>query len=151
MDNCIEKLLTIALDSPRKVAITDGKFDTGAFKTSLDKNEPDIVRETLYTAMPDLNTRLPFLMAVQKCVYLDIGGYDEDFTGRCYDDNDFSDRLEAFGCEFVKTDGRCVHLHHDKDTSAPGYSEGMALNKKLYTERKGVIVRNTGREWGVLK
>ncbi|MFX1236658.1 MAG: DUF4162 domain-containing protein, partial [Promethearchaeota archaeon] len=38
--------------------------------------------------LPDLNVQLPFLLAIDKVHFTAIRGYDEDFTGIAFDDND---------------------------------------------------------------
>jgi predicted glycosyltransferase involved in capsule biosynthesis len=87
---------------------------------------------------------------MQRQTYIDIGGYDEDFTGQAFDDDDFVTRLQDHGCKYRRTKARCVHLYHTR--SGPGRSRKLhEYNRKLFNARRGIIVRNVGREWGVLK
>ena len=88
-----------------------------------------------------LETKLPFLMGMPTEAFKRLGGYDEDFIGQGYDDNDIVDRLQAYGCNYVQTDAICVHLYHTrKDTTRN--SANLSINKKLYNDRKGYIYRN---------
>lgn len=70
----------------RKLETTDGKFDFVEF----------------YNNYPHLNIRLPFLMAVSREEFFAIGGYDEDFIGIGYDDNDLVLRLQKTDAVIIK-------------------------------------------------
>lgn len=94
-----------------------------------------------------LNTKLPFLMAWHMPTFISIGGYDEDFIGFAYEDNDLMDRMLGIGCHFIQTKGYVTHTWHEPDT---GGKYEVGSNKKMYEERKGIIPRNVGKEWGVL-
>jgi GT2 family glycosyltransferase len=89
-------------------------------------------------------------MGMWKDEYISIGGYDEDFTGYAADDNDFTDRMLKNGCSYYYVDAVSVHLYHGLTCDAQPHEENPAwvYNQKLYNERKNIIVRNQGREWG---
>ena len=95
--------------------------------------------------------RLPFCLGVYKQEFLDIGGYDEDFTGWGADDDDLVNRLQLNGLTYKYTEAKIIHLYHGKQ-----YDRGNKNNKeyqhnlKLFQERKNKIIRNENREWGVL-
>lgn len=96
------------------------------------------------------NPFMPYFLAVNRQRLIDIGGYDEDFTGIGADDNDLTDRLRASGCRYDFAPAEVVHLHHPKHENLqddPRYQH----NVKLWRGRKGQVVRNKGREWGSLK
>jgi len=136
---------TIAYE-PMGLAIPQGKDDNGDYLRYLQKYGKH--SEEIYERLPDLNTKLPFLFAMSRELYLHIGGYDEDFIGQAYDDNDFVTRLQDFGCKYISINARCVHLYHERN--GPGRSrKALQFNKRLYEARRGIIVRNSGREWGV--
>jgi hypothetical protein len=118
----------------------EGKDDTGAYLNDVKS----------FDKLPNLNMKLPFLMAMSRSSYVEIGGYDEDFTGQSYDDNDIVDRLIANGCYYITTPDKCVHLYHSRDTADKRDRGRLDYNKKLYLERKGKVVRNENREWGLL-
>ena len=104
-----------------------------------------------YNAQPNLdNVRFPFFMAMKKKDYMDIGGYDEDFTGTDFDDADLVHRLVQNGCQYLETEARVVHLWHERLPMSPERRVRYEYNMRLYKEREDVIVRNVGREWGVL-
>jgi len=94
--------------------------------------------------------KMPYLMAMMKSLFVDIGGYDEDFTGYAADDNDLVDRLVASGCDYCRMPGKIVHLYHGKRCDAQEHPENPAWvhNYNLYISRKGQIKRNIGKEWG---
>jgi glycosyltransferase involved in cell wall biosynthesis len=97
---------------------------------------------------PDLRRFLPFLIAMKRNEFISIGGYDEDFQGIGFEDNDLMDRLILNGCQYVDTEAMTIHLYHPRNNSVN--SPGWNTNKELWTSRRGIIVRNEGREWGKL-
>jgi GT2 family glycosyltransferase len=141
VDNCINEMIVSIIRDPMALAIPEGKDDDGRFLRNLDNMEK-------YAECVPLRTELPFLMAVRRDHFIDIGGYDEDFTGQSYDDDDLVDRLQLHGCHYVKVAARCVHLYHPRYCHDKRTHGRLAHNKKLYEERKGTIVRNLDREWG---
>lgn len=153
INDTIARLTTPILDNPKLLSIPVGKDDRdGAFLECINKHNGTFDLDT-YDKCIDLNTRLPFLMALHRSQFFEIGGYDEDFVGIAYDDNDFIQRLLSYGCIYCQTDAATVHLYHPR---ADGYYVGggppeWEYNKNLYFSRIGKIVRNEGREWGILK
>lgn len=106
-----------------------------------------------YTTYDVLNGKLPFCFGLEKSVYDYIGGYDEDFTGYCFDDNDFSDRVEEV-CGISEIDAEIVHLYNPRGAKNRGdkriNNDTWNYNRALYLSRKGIIIRNEDRSWGVL-
>ncbi len=97
-----------------------------------------------------LNTRLPFFMSCSREAFVSIGGYDEDFTGVCWDDNDIADRLVT-GRKYAVANIELVHLFHPRHNyQSPEIKARWNHNKSIYDSRRGKIVRNQDREWGVL-
>jgi hypothetical protein len=96
---------------------------------------------------------MPFLMGLYKDEIVQIGGYDEDFTGYASEDNDLIERLKSNGCIHFKVNTSIVHLHHGvrSDSGFHWEEPRWAHNRKLYEERKGQVVRNEGRSWGEVK
>jgi glycosyltransferase involved in cell wall biosynthesis len=107
-----------------------------------------------YTTWNRLNGKFPFCMGVPSDIYFNIGGYDEDFTGYCFDDADFSDRLQLL-LDFEEVDIDVVHLWNARGAKNRGdrrLNDGKAwyFNKRLYEERRGKIIRNENKTWGIL-
>ncbi|HBV88698.1 MAG TPA: glycosyl transferase family 2 [Desulfosporosinus sp.] len=152
VNQTIEKITVPILDNDKLLGVPIGKDDrTGALLESVEKNNGSVELET-YNKCINLDTRMPFLMALHRSQFVEIGGYDEDFTGIAYDDRDFIDRLMANGCRYYQTDAATAHLYHPR---AEAYYQGGGppewdYNKNLYFSRLGKIVRNEGREWGEL-
>jgi len=98
-----------------------------------------------------LDSTLPFFMAMKRKRFLDIGGYDEDFTGVCWDDNDISERLILHDeGKYVTVPADVVHLFHPRHNyRSAAIMKRWNHNKALYDKRRGQIVRNKEREWGV--
>ena len=76
--------------------------------------------------------------------------YDEDFTGYAGDDNDFCERLIAKGLTYVRVAGQVVHLFHEGSNDGQMHENNpdWVYNWNLLKGRRGIIVRNVGREWG---
>ncbi|SHI79198.1 glycosyltransferase [Desulfosporosinus lacus] len=152
VDDTIARLTKPILDNPKLLGIPVGKDDrNGDLLESINKNN-GIFDMAAFNSCIDLDTRMPFLMALHRTQFMEIGGYDEDFTGIAYDDRDFIDRLLANGCHYCRTDATTAHLYHPR---ADGYYKGGGppewdYNKNLYFSRIGKIVRNEGKEWGKL-
>ena len=112
---CIKEAVLPVLANEMVGTYPIGKYDKdGIF---LDRYKQGIHSSSLFDSLPDLNNHangqpLHFFQAVSKKLFLDIGGYDEDFIGLAYDDNDLTDRLFNAGSSFEKTKARVVHLWH---------------------------------------
>jgi len=139
LDNCLEPMIDLCTHSPNTLVITEGKDDRNGSFT-----------ESNYDSLHDLKTELPFLMAMRREHFMAIGGYDEDFTGQSYDDDDLVERLIDYGCHIEKVTSRCVHLYHDRNTENKRDGGRLKFNRELYNSRKGIIKRNQGKEWGCL-
>lgn len=142
-------ILSLMLDeikkSPKALVITEGKDDIR--RTYLQQiTTTKVHSEAIYRPMAGLCTDYPFFMCMMKKEFVDIGGYDEDFIGKAYDDTDLVRRLLRNGCSYVKLNRKVVHLYHQRYHNMTGFE----LNKKMFFEREGMINRNVGREWGVL-
>ncbi|WP_088228065.1 glycosyltransferase [Desulfosporosinus sp. FKB] len=152
VNETIAKLTKPILDNPKLLGIPVGKDDrTGALLASVDRNN-GIFEPEVFDSCIGLDTRMPFLMALHRSQFIEIGGYDEDFVGVAYDDRDLIDRLLRNGCRYCPTDALTAHLYHPR---AEGYYEGGGppewdYNKNLYFSRVSKIIRNEGREWGKL-
>ena len=107
----------------------------------------------LSTCEPNITyTEMPFLMGIWSDHIFDIHGYDEDLIGYAAEDNDFVDRLLLKGCKHHKVDAKIIHLYHGKRCSGveDWNNPKWAYNYKIYKERKGILIRNVDREWGVI-
>ena len=85
-----------------------------------------------------LNTLFPFYMGVRRESFVSIGGYDEDFVGSGWDDNDFVHRMIWNGAHYVPTSAEVCHLYHPR-------SYNVALeryNRALYRRKQFVVGRN---------
>jgi len=139
--NTIE-LLTHPLRSNRNLlCIPDGKDDvTGNYLNKL-INQGHSLQEL--KRCNKLAVHLPFLLAVWKKYFVELGGYDEDMaTGMSYDDDDIVERLIAYGCKYNNTQAECVHLFHDRGTPTKRDKGRYEHNKQIFKSRKGVLIRN---------
>ena len=92
-----------------------------------------------------------FCGAIQRNLLLRLRGFDEDFTGAGYDDDDLADRLAGEGLEFVYSDIQVEHQWHEP---AGVYADVGAM-RDLYEGKTAAMlrgelgtVRNVGRDWG---
>jgi predicted glycosyltransferase involved in capsule biosynthesis len=97
------------------------------------------------------NPFMPYFIAIRRHNLISIGGYDEDFIGKGADDNDLMDRLLSLGCHYEHTPAEVVHVNHgtpvfEEVQKDPRYQYNVALWK----DRKGMMIRNLGRDWGKL-
>ena len=99
-----------------------------------------------------LHVLMPFLMTVMKKEIIDIGGWDEDFTGYACEDNDLMWRLEANGLSYQRCEALGIHLYHEGVGDGQTHYENPAWchNYKLLLDRRGIIKRNQNKEWGKL-
>ncbi len=145
-------LLTAPLQyNPRLLATSIGMDDDGTFLEYVIRHHGNFDLEAYHRRYPRLNTKIPFLMAIHRNELFAIGGYDEDFVGFAYDDNDFVDRMLGNGCSYCLTQAKTIHLYHVRHDSGLERSPEYLYNQRLYHSRKGQIVRNIGREWGKIK
>ncbi len=110
-----------------------------------------IFRNEYLNMGPALNTRMPFTMTIRKSDFIDIGGYDEDFTGMSMDDDDITDRLLQYGCEYKYIYANTIHLYHDRALSSYINNGNAVVNQTIYRNKKGILYRNQNKEWGILK
>ena len=124
------------------------KDDKSEFLNAVEKGNEDYNGLLNNTKRP-LMKIYPFLMGIWKQQLIDIGGYDEDFIGTGYDDNDIVHRLKTDECEYHDTPCAGVHLWHPRGSAKGQDVRGrQAYNKKLLEKRKSQIVRNVGKDWG---
>lgn len=128
-----------------------GMDDDGSFLAYLEKSGGYFDWNSYFSIYPRLNPRLPFLMAMNRLQFLDIGGYDEDMIGFAYDDDDLMDRLLFSGCNIYLTQALTIHLFHHGRVKEHGDSPETLYNAQLYRSRKGKILRNQNHEWGRLE
>lgn len=143
INNCLEKMLLNIYS--RELVICNGWDDDGRFLTSLENNT-----DFDYKKLNSLRTQLPFLMLIHKKWFYYIRGYDEDFLGQSYDDDDLVTRLQGVGCYYKKIDTHCVHLYHDRNIADKRDKGRLNFNYKLFQERKNILIRNRNKIWGQL-
>jgi glycosyltransferase involved in cell wall biosynthesis len=148
LNNTIELLAKAVAD--KVIAIPKAKDDNGSFLRHLTITKGNF-SQVEYDNQPVLeNVKFPFLIAMKWDEFVSIGGYDEDFTGTDYDDTDFVGRLVASGCTYKETEAKTIHLWHPRLVMSAERIPRFNHNKKLYEDRQGIVLRNVGREWGIL-
>ena len=122
-----------------------GKDDNGSILNLLNNNKE--ISNNDIKLLPKLNIQLPFFMGLHKSLFEAIGGYDEDFIGMGYDDNDFVDRILMTGTQLKTVSSSIVHIYHERlafDT--PEIKQKFNYNQHLYQTRKNIIRNKDG--WG---
>jgi len=122
-----------------EMVIPNGRDDNGMYLAYVQRYKKGCPEA--YSFLPQLNTKLPFCMALKKTLYQEIGGYDEDFTGQGYDDDDFVTRLLDLGASYRAIPEQVVHLFHDRRAPSRNH-RALQYNKRLFEARRGIIVRN---------
>lgn len=122
-----------------------------AFPRVWDQPQNSLVEN--YKSFP-ICSELPFFMGVPRESFFRAGGYDEDFVGYAWEDTDLVERLKK-SVDKVKVDADVVHLWNPRGQKSRKYATNLkasdtTLNKSLYLTRKDILVRNEGRDWGVL-
>ncbi len=150
LNDCIAQLTFPVLANKKRLSIPIARDDQdGSFLQHLETTGGKFDYGDFYNNYPHLNTRLPFLMAVSREEFSAIGGYDEDFTGIGYDDNDLMLRLQKNGCHYFQTAAETIHLFHERIWFAKEHDPETAYNRNLYYARQHQIIRNQNREWGI--
>ena len=150
LNNTIKKLALPVFKNPKVISIPAGWDDRdGSFLNQVNNSDGNFNINSLNN-YHILNTQLPFLMSVSRQEFFAIGGYDEDFTGVAFEDNDFVERLQLHGCSYLQTEAKTIHLYHPRFVYGKEEDPDFLYNKNLYLLRKGKILRNENREWGKL-
>lgn len=143
------------LSTPQYISIDN----TGKVKDYLSENLTLNLPEDIFLSLESNTPRcryaskLPFCIGLYKKELIEIGGYDEDFTGWACDDDDIIGRLILNGLTYNYCSARIIHLYHPKQ-----YDKELKMNNReylhnlgLYKKRKGTIIRNKNKKWGILK
>ena len=111
---------------------------------------PDGTHNTVYCG-PENQRPYFFCGAIRREHLVRFRGFDEDYTGAGYDDDDLADRLGASSIEFVFSD---VEVHHQWHPPAGEYADVSAM-RDLYQSKLAAMLagklgveRNIGRNWG---
>lgn len=149
LNDCIAQLTYPLLRNPKLLGIPIARDDhDGSFLKSLNENYAAYDHNAFYNDYPGLNTSLPFLTSISREEFHAIGGYDEDFIGIGYDDNDLMLRLLKNGCQYYQTAAETIHLYHERIWFAMENSAETIYNRNLFYERQNQIIRNRNHEWG---
>ncbi len=151
LNNCIAQLTFPLLSNPKLLGIPIARDDQdSSFLYNLVVTNGSYDHKGFYNNYPGLNTSLPFLTSISREEFFAIGGYDEDFTGIGYDDNDLMLRLTKNGCTYFQTAAETIHLYHERIWYARANSPETIFNRDLFYARQNQVVRNQDREWGKL-
>jgi len=133
VDDCFEELIACVEADPLALAIPQGK----------NEHTPGYYTGHNYSQLQQLNTYLPFCLAVSAAKFNEIGGYDPAFANLTMDDVDFIHRLRMAGCHHrLKDHLRVIHLYHAKQ--APQTNERYLTSSKLLHQRISEF-RKTGQ------
>lgn len=149
LNDCISQLSLPLLSNPKLLGIPVARDDhDSSFLNHLIDTDGCFDHTGFYNNYPGLNTSLPFLTSISREEFFSIGGYDEDFIGIGYDDNDLMLRLTKNGCSYFQTAAEAIHLYHPRIWYDRASSPETVFNRNLYYERQEQVIRNQNREWG---
>jgi len=99
--------------------------------------------------------KYPFFLGVPRKAFEYIKGYDEDFIGYCFDDDDISHRLTT-QVPFVQLEDEWKIYHVIDSKKRVGQDSFINkkmwdYNKSLFESRKDQPIRNLNKDWGVLE
>ncbi len=152
LNDSIVQLTYPLLHDKQRLGIPIGRDDHDAsFLNNLANNNGNFDHQFFYHHYRWLDTRLPFLTSISREAFFTIGGYDEDFMGIGYEDNDLVERLLNNGGYYFQTAAEAIHLYHDRIFYGRENSPEAQLNCRLYYERKDQLIRNQNRDWGILQ
>lgn len=153
-DNTIQLTVDALEASPKLMVVPQGKKEDGPVVARIIGSGAIPTLEDWAAIPRKLNVHYPYLMGLHAEDYHFIRGYDEDFTGIASDDDDFILRMRAIGCSTRKTNGHVCHQIHSPRKSCDGAdgdrASRRAHNRALLRQRRGIPIRNEGREWGKL-
>jgi len=137
------------------MVIPIGKTDGNGSITGLLNRDGAISDETYHAIKARLLVNLPFFMGLPRADFLDIGGYDEDYTGVGVEDKDLVERLKWRGGRYIQAPSKILHLHHSRRRLQTAAQEGdvrtrTLYNRNIFASKRGQVVRNQDREWGIL-
>ena len=160
LNNSLDLLISSLIKNPKSMAIPEfAYFDkkgevTHNLLNSFNSMELAIdFNKLVGDGYGRCHVEMPFLMAMYKQEFVSIGGYDEDFIGYAGDDNDLIERLKLNGLKHFRTGARIIHLWHEGAGDGATHYENpnWVHNWNLLNSRKGIVIRNVGREWGQIK
>jgi len=155
LDDKIKDMVDILEKNPNVMVIPVGKSDNGKIVKKLENKE--IITDKDYEQQRDvLNTTLPFFMAVNRQKYIDIGGYDENFIGYCFDDTDFVTRMLHEGCQYQSVSMRVIHLKHSRERKGLSdktelYQYNRDLFKQKHSKDSVITEKNNEKKWELNK
>lgn len=149
LDNSVPMMIKALEASKKSLVIPQfGRDDNGSFLKKL-KQGKEVTGNDFGSLELLHNIHLPFFMGMRKKEFVDIGGYDEDFTGVGFDDNDIVDRLKLVGNSHKRVPCRIVHLYHPRLAFNNPKTRAMVnYNNRLWVKKRGRAIRNVNREWG---
>lgn len=119
--------------------------DTNVVFARVQSLYPDGTGDIIYCG-PENPRPYFFCGAIKKAWFEKLRGYDEDFTGYGYEDDDMADRLKRSGVTWEFTD---VLVHHQWHPKA-GHQDMTQTAAMFEAKRNAPIERNLNREWGAL-
>ncbi len=137
--DCVRQMVDVLESDPKAIAVPLGRDDWPlSYTTKLEATGRHDFEA--WEKLRLLNTKIPFFMGLKRHIFTDIGGYDEAFIGhRGWDDVDFVGRLLVYGCHYVQTAGRVIHLYHSRTQVS---KTKLPKAKGIYESQLGTIYRN---------
>ena len=145
-DPCLDTIVKAVEDNHKCLATGVGKDDKMSYILDNDNS---------FHSLRPLNTNLPFLMAVSRTKFFEIGGYDEELVGYGFDDEDLVQRCEKLGFVLYGWGGEYTKRiktgkKEKNENLKVWYKKTEIENKKKSEENisRGKLIANEGKHWG---
>ena len=150
LNNTLEYMVQALTDKEKRLTIPKGWDDNGKILKALEAKKP-INRKMYESLIPLHNVHLPFFMGMNRKDFMDIGGYDEEFLGCGWDDNDIVERMKLVGNVHHRVNSTVIHLWHKRlNFNSPNVQARYKQNQRLFNKRRALPQRNVNKEWGKL-
>lgn len=150
LDDTMPLMIQSLVENKKRLTIPDGRDDNGSILSCIKRGAP-ITKAHYQNMTPLHNIHLPFFMGMNRKDFMDIGGYDEDFIGCGFDDNDIVTRMQACGNKHYRVNSRVIHLWHERlNFKSAEVLRRYKFNEELYHKKIKIIKRNINKNWGTL-
>jgi glycosyltransferase involved in cell wall biosynthesis len=158
LENTIDKIIEPLLTNEFIVSTVEKVlFDqTSQIKNYLIDTDQDVIPEDIIkTALNNEHSvyaaGLPFFIGFHRKHFIEMRGYDEDFSGYAGEDDDLKARFLTKGLlYYFNKETKVIHLYHPKEKEPINLINNPAWihNSILYQTRLGLIKRNQRTNWG---
>lgn len=97
--------------------------------------DEEVIHNFVHPPVPPYQEVVAGCLLFRRQDFLDIGGYDERFTGWGWEDRALADKANAMLGHYVRTEGTVIHMWHPEppgpEHERPHYAENKALYESI--------------------